>query len=72
MRNINAIIIPGGFGNTGIEAMIECVHVARKLNIPTLGICLGLQVMVVEWLRNVCDIKGRHLKNGIQINPRTN
>ena len=58
MRNINAIIIPGGFGNTGIEAMIECVHVARKLNIPTLGICLGLQVMVVEWLRNVCDIKG--------------
>ena len=58
MRNINGIIIPGGFGNTGIEAMIECVHVARKLNIPTLGICLGLQVMVVEWLRNVCDIKG--------------
>ncbi len=58
MRNINAIIIPGGFGNTGIEAMIDCVHVARKLNIPTLGICLGLQVMVAEWLRNVCDIKG--------------
>ena len=58
MRNMNAIIIPGGFGNTGIEAIIDCVHVARKLNIPTLGICLGLQVMVVEWLRNVCDIKG--------------
>ena len=56
LSNMNAIIIPGGFGTTGIEGMIQCVNVARKLNIPTLGICLGLQVMVVEWLRNVCDI----------------
>tara|TARA_B100000965_G_scaffold100601_1_gene82521 strand:+ start:1194 stop:2894 length:1701 start_codon:yes stop_codon:yes gene_type:complete len=72
LSNMNAIIIPGGFGITGIEGMIECVHVARKLNIPTLGICLGLQVMVVEWLRNVCDIGDATSEEWTQISESLN
>ena len=72
LSNMNAIIIPGGFGTTGIEGMIECVHVARKLNIPTLGICLGLQVMVVEWLRNVCDIVGATSEEWTKISESVN
>lgn len=49
----NGILIPGGFGNRGIEGKIEAVRYARENNIPFLGICLGMQAAVIEYARNV-------------------
>ncbi len=55
--NINGILIPGGFGQRGINGMVEAVHFARLNNIPCFGICLGMQVMVIEYTRNVLKLK---------------
>ncbi|PLW80398.1 CTP synthetase [Candidatus Woesearchaeota archaeon] len=57
LQNINAVIIPGGFGNRGTEGKIEVIRYIRENNIPFLGICLGLQLAVVEFARNVCSIE---------------
>ena len=56
-KNINAMIIPGGFGNRGIEGKITACRYAREKNIPFLGICLGLQIAVIEFARNICGLK---------------
>lgn len=53
---LDGIIIPGGFGSRGIEGKITTITFAREKNIPFLGICLGLQLSVVEFARNVCGI----------------
>lgn len=50
------IIVPGGFGQRGTEGMITAVKWAREQSVPFLGICLGFQVAVIEWARNVCGI----------------
>jgi CTP synthase len=50
------IVVPGGFGPRGVEGMVETVRYAREHNVPYLGLCLGLQVMVIEWARNVLGI----------------
>ena len=50
------IIVPGGFGPRGVEGMIETVHYARTHQVPYLGLCLGMQVMVIEWARNVLGL----------------
>nr|MCR4719980.1 CTP synthase [Bacillota bacterium] len=52
----NGILIPGGFGNRGIEGKISACKFARENNIPYLGICLGMQIAVIEFARNVCGI----------------
>ncbi len=52
-----AILIPGGFGLRGIEGKIKAVNFAREKNIPYLGICLGMQVAVIEFARNCCNLK---------------
>jgi CTP synthase len=57
LANANAIIIPGGFGERGIEGKINAVRYARESGVPILGICLGLQVMVIEHARNLLGIK---------------
>ncbi len=57
LANAHAIIIPGGFGERGIEGKINAVRCARESGVPILGICLGLQVMVIEQARNVLGIK---------------
>ncbi|MBV8450695.1 MAG: CTP synthase [Deltaproteobacteria bacterium] len=57
LAGAHAIIIPGGFGERGIEGKVRAVRYARENLIPTLGICLGLQMMVVEYARNVLGIK---------------
>lgn len=57
MQGIDAIIVPGGFGNRGTEGKINVIKYARENNMPFLGICLGLQLAVIEYLRNVCGIK---------------
>jgi CTP synthase len=54
------IIVPGGFGLRGIEGMIRAAEYARTRNIPYLGLCLGLQVMVIEFARNVLGLKEAH------------
>jgi CTP synthase len=53
----DGIIIPGGFGDRGIEGKIRAVRYARENNVPILGICLGLQMMVIEYARNVLGLK---------------
>lgn len=57
LKNISGIIIPGGFGKRGIEGMILTIKYARENKIPILGICLGMQMMVVEYARNVLNLK---------------
>ena len=53
----NGILVPGGFGNRGIEGKIETIRYARENNIPFLGICLGMQMAVIEFARNVANIE---------------
>ena len=53
LAGCNGILIPGGFGTRGIEGKIEAAKYAREQNIPFLGICLGMQVAVIEYARNV-------------------
>jgi CTP synthase len=57
---VSGILVPGGFGERGIEGKIKAVQYARENNIPFLGICLGLQCAVIEFARNVCGIKNAH------------
>jgi CTP synthase len=57
LKNADGIIIPGGFGERGIEGKVRAVRYAREAGIPILGICLGLQVMVIEFARNVLNLK---------------
>lgn len=53
----DGIIVPGGFGSSGIEGKIATIQYAREHNLPFLGLCLGMQLAVVEYARNICDIK---------------
>lgn len=64
----DAIIIPGGFGGRGIEGKIEAIQYARKNNIPFLGICLGMQLAVIEFARNVLGLKDA---NSIEFDENT-
>ena len=57
---VDAILVPGGFGDRGIEGKIAAVRLAREKGIPYLGICLGLQVAVIEFARNVAGLAGAH------------
>ena len=57
LKDANGIIIPGGFGERGVEGMIVAANYARENNIPLLGICLGMQIMVIEFARNVLGFK---------------
>ena len=57
LKDKDGIIIPGGFGSRGLEGKIAIVEYCREKDIPLLGICLGMQVMVIEYARNVCHIK---------------
>jgi len=58
LKGSHAILVPGGFGERGIEGMIAAVKFARINKIPYLGICLGLQIAVIEYARNVVGLKG--------------
>lgn len=57
LGSIDGIILPGGFGSRGIEGMVLAAKYARENNVPYLGICLGMQIAVIEFCRNVCGIK---------------
>ena len=64
----DAILVPGGFGTRGTEGKIHAVKTAREKNIPYLGICLGMQVAVIEYARNVCGLSGA---NSTEFNANT-
>ena len=58
LDSVSGIVVPGGFGERGVEGMIDTVEYARRHDVPYLGLCLGLQVMVVEIARNLLGLRG--------------
>jgi CTP synthase len=57
LKSVDGILVPGGFGERGIEGKIKAAEFARKENVPYFGICLGMQLAVIEYARNVCGMK---------------
>lgn len=68
LKDYSGIIIPGGFGKRGIEGMINSIRYARENDIPLLGLCLGMQLMTVEYARNVAGLNGA---NSTEFDPQT-
>lgn len=62
LSGVEGILVPGGFGNRGIEGKIEAIRHARENKIPFFGICLGMQLAVIEFARHVCRLKQAHSK----------
>ena len=60
LARYDGIIVPGGFGETGIEGKIQAIRFAREKKIPYFGLCYGMQLMVIEYARNVLALKGAH------------
>ena len=68
LDDVDGVIVPGGFGSRGTEGKIEVIRQAREKDIPFLGLCLGLQLAVIEFSRNVCELKDA---NSTEIVPDT-
>lgn len=68
LRDKDAILVPGGFGKRGVEGKIAAIHYARTHHIPYLGICLGMQLAVIEYARNKLKLKDAH---STEFNPTT-
>ena len=60
LRELDAILVPGGFGDRGIQGKIDAVRFAREQGIPFLGICLGMHMALIEYARHVCGLEGAH------------
>ncbi|MBU1102782.1 CTP synthase [Patescibacteria group bacterium] len=60
LRQYDGIIVPGGFGSRGVEGKIKAIEFCRKNKIPYLGLCYGMQLMVIEFARHVCGLKDAH------------
>ena len=58
LKNLSAVLIPGGFGTRGVEGKMDTIRYVRENNIPFLGICLGMQMAIVEFARHVCRMPG--------------
>ena len=69
LAEVQGIVVPGGFGDRGIEGKIAVVQYARERNIPYFGLCLGMQVAVIEFARNVCHLKNA---NSTEFNSKAN
>ena len=69
LAGVHAILVPGGFGQRGIAGMVRAVTHAREKEIPYLGICLGMQVAVIEFARNVAGLKGANSTEFDQATP---
>ncbi len=68
LKKFDGIIVPGGFGSRGIEGMLNVIRFARENKIPYFGLCYGMQLLVIEYARNVVGLKGAHT---IEVNPDT-
>lgn len=68
LQKVDGVIVPGGFGSRGVEGKLAVIRFCRENNIPLLGICFGLQLMVVEFARNVCLLEKAH---STEIDPST-
>jgi len=68
LKKYDGVIVPGGFGSRGVEGKIKAIEFCRKNKIPFLGLCLGMQLAVVEFARNVCGLKDA---NSTEFNPKT-
>ena len=68
LKDVNGVIVPGGFGSRGAEGKIMCIRYARENNIPFLGLCFGFQLACIEYARNVCGLKNA---NSTEIDPNT-
>jgi CTP synthase len=67
-KDIHGVLVPGGFGERGVEGKIRAIEYARTAKIPFFGICLGMQLAVIEYARNICRIKDA---NSLEFNPDT-
>ena len=68
LKDLDGIVVPGGFGERGVEGKIAAVGFARENEIPCLGLCLGMQVMTIEYARNILGMAGA---NSTEFDPRT-
>jgi|UniRef100_A0A7V3RFD0 CTP synthase len=68
LKGYSGIIIPGGFGKRGIEGMINSIRYARENDVPLLGLCLGMQLMTIEYARNVAGLRDA---NSTEFDPQT-
>jgi CTP synthase len=57
LRDVDALLVPGGFGVRGVEGMVEAIRFARESGMPFFGICLGMQTAIIEFARNVCGVE---------------
>jgi CTP synthase len=60
LKDMDGLLVPGGFGERGVDGKIDAIRYARVNKIPFFGICLGLQCAIIEFARNVCGLKGAH------------
>jgi CTP synthase len=60
LREVDALLVPGGFGVRGVEGMVEAIRFARESGMPFFGICLGMQTAIIEFARNVCGLEDSH------------
>ncbi len=68
LKKLDGVIVPGGFGNRGVEGKILTAKYCRENKIPYLGLCYGMQIATIEFARNVCNMKGAHTE---EIDPKT-
>lgn len=68
LKGVQGILVPGGFGDRGVEGKIDAIKWARENKVPFLGICLGMQCAVIEFARNVLGLEGAHSS---ELNPET-
>ena len=68
LRGMDAVVVPGGFGNRGVDGKIAAIRWAREQRVPFLGLCLGMQTAVIEWARNLAGLTGA---TSAELNPET-
>jgi CTP synthase len=68
LDEMDGVVVPGGFGSRGTEGKIKIIRMAREKDIPFLGLCLGLQLAIIEFARSCCNLKGA---NSTEIDPDT-
>ena len=68
LGDVSGVIVPGGFGDRGTDGMISAIKYARENNVPFLGLCLGMQLSIVEFARHVCGFNDAH---SIELDPQT-